>query len=432
MSSATAVSGPAPPPSDFNRLPLIAMLSANAISGAGNMMSRLAIPWFVLETTGSAVRTGITGAVEAIPLIIAGIFGGALVDRVGFRRMSVVSDFASGATVAIIPALHFTIGLEFWQLLVLVFAGALLDTPGQTARQSIIPELAEEAGVSLTTANGYFGAINRSTQLIGPLIAGVFIAFVGAAPLLWIDAVTFAVSAALMVIFVPTALSTEGEASESTSSYRSDLVQGFRWIAGNALIRTLVAMILLTNLVESPLLVVMTVYARDVFDSSIALGLLLGVFSVGAIGGSLLSGAIASRAPRRWILPSGFGAVCVLYAVLILEPPLTLLLVTSLAVGIAAGQMNPFLMTVFQERVPRQMRGRVFGLRSALVMSSTPIGILAGGALIETSGLRMTLGVQLVAMSAVVLWMVVSPTLRGLDSEKLALEVGERPARATQ
>ena len=411
---------------DLNRLPLVAMLTANAISGAGNMMSRLAIPWFVLETTGSAARTGITGAVEGIPLIIAGIFGGALVDRVGFRRMSVVSDFASGATVAIIPALHFTIGLEFWQLLLLVFAGALLDSPGQTARQSFIPELAEEAGMSLAAANGYFGAINRSTQLVGPLIAGVFIALVGAAPLLWIDAATFVLSAALMLIFVPVALSTEGEASESTSSYRSDLVQGFRWIASNPLIRTLVAMILLTNLIESPLLVVMTVYARDVFDSSIALGLLLGVFSVGAIGGSLLSGAIASRAPRSWMLPAGFGAVCMLYAVLILEPPLSVLLVTSLAVGLAAGHMNPFLMTVFQERVPRQMRGRVFGLRSALMMSSTPIGILAGGALLETSGLRTTLSVQFVAMLVVVLWMIVSPTLRGVDREELSIDVGER------
>lgn len=391
------------------------MLAANAISGAGNVMSRLAIPWFVLETTGSAARTGIVGAVEAIPLVIAGVFGGALVDRLGFRRMSVIADLASGATVAIIPTLHFTIGLEFWQLLLLVFAGALLDSPGQTARRSFVPELAEAAGVPLTAANGYFGAINRSTVLIGPLIAGVFIALAGAAPLLWIDAGTFVVSAVLMLAFVPRALEPEGETAGPVASYWSELADGFRWIAGSSLIRTLIVMVLLTNLIESPFVIVLTVYAREVYDSSVALGLLLGVFSIGAIVGSMLSGAVAGRVTGRRLFPLGFGAVCVLYLTLIVQPAIAVVLAVSFVVGLSAAPMNPFLDTVFQERVPRHMRGRVFGLRSALMMASTPIGILAGGTLVEATGLVTTIAIQLAMLLAVVVWMIFSPTLKQVD-----------------
>src|SRR5690606_19262242 len=124
-------------------------------------------------------RTGIVAAAEFTPLVIAGVLGGTLVDRIGYKRASVISDLASGLTVGIIPLLHFTLGLEFWQLLVLVFAGALLDAPGQTARRSFIPELAGAASMPLARANGYFGAINRSTGLLGPPIAGVLIAVFG-------------------------------------------------------------------------------------------------------------------------------------------------------------------------------------------------------------------------------------------------------------
>lgn len=401
-----------------NRVPLVAVLAANAISGAGNAMAILAIPWFVLETTGSAARMGIAGAAGAIPLVIAGVFGGAIVDRLGFRRMSIISDIASGATVAVIPTLHFTIGLEFWQLLILVFAGALLDAPGTTARQSLIPEVAEEAGVTVSAANGYFGAINRSTALIGPVFAGVFIAFFDAAPLLWFDAATFAVSAALMALAVPGVLIPTPNPPEDGDSYPSELAAGFRWVAANPLIRTLIIMFLVTNLIESPNIIVMTVYAREVYDSAVALGLVLGVFSVGAIVGSMLSGLLVARIPGRLMFPLAFSAICTMYLVLILEPPLILLVCVSFFVGLGAGPNNPFLATIFHDRVPRAMRGRVFGLRSAIVMSATPLGVLLGGALIEATGLQTTIALQLVALASVVVWMLVSPTLRTIDRDE--------------
>jgi MFS family permease len=96
----------------------------------------------MLQTTGSAAQTGITGFFTILPVVVAGFFGGTLVDRMGYRRTSIVADLASGLTVALIPLLHFTIGLEFWQLMVLVFLGGLLDAPGSTARTALIPDLA--------------------------------------------------------------------------------------------------------------------------------------------------------------------------------------------------------------------------------------------------------------------------------------------------
>jgi MFS family permease len=103
------------------RLPLIASLTAGAISQAGNNFTNIAIPWYVLATTGSAARMGIVGFVQLVPTVVSSVFGGALVDRVGHKRIAVIADVVSGLSVAAIPLIQRTIGLQFWQLLLLVF-----------------------------------------------------------------------------------------------------------------------------------------------------------------------------------------------------------------------------------------------------------------------------------------------------------------------
>src|ERR687885_42443 len=101
-------------------VPLLALFAADAISLTGNAVTQLAIPWFVLVTTGSPTLTGLAVFFSFLPTVIAALFGGVVVDRLGFRTTSVAADLASAATVAAIPALYLTVGLAFWQLLVLV------------------------------------------------------------------------------------------------------------------------------------------------------------------------------------------------------------------------------------------------------------------------------------------------------------------------
>ncbi|MDQ4058578.1 MAG: MFS transporter, partial [Actinomycetota bacterium] len=114
--------------------PLLVLFGANAVSLTGNVMTLTAVPWFVLQTTGSAAMTGIIASLNFLPIVLANLFGGAFVDRLGYKRASVIADLTSGFTVALIPLLYVTVGLPFWLLGALVFLGALLDAPGSTAR----------------------------------------------------------------------------------------------------------------------------------------------------------------------------------------------------------------------------------------------------------------------------------------------------------
>src|SRR3954452_18747259 len=124
------------------RTPLFVLVAADALLLAGSVVATLAIPWFVLVTTGSAARTGIAAFVAVLPLALSALFGAAIVDRVGPRRASVAADFLAGACIAAIPLLH-TLGLlEYWTLLLLAFLAGAFEGPGRAARLALLPELA--------------------------------------------------------------------------------------------------------------------------------------------------------------------------------------------------------------------------------------------------------------------------------------------------
>ena len=113
------------------RAPLYALYVADVISLAGNAVAQLAIPWFVLTTTGSASLTGLAVFFNFLPVVLAAFFGGVVVDRLGFRTASVVADLASAGAVAAIPLLDATVGIELWQLF---GAGLPRRAPGRAGR----------------------------------------------------------------------------------------------------------------------------------------------------------------------------------------------------------------------------------------------------------------------------------------------------------
>src|SRR3954469_24370658 len=106
---------------DRNQLGVYALLLANLVSLTGNQVTMFALPWFVLETTDSAVKTALVAATQMAAFLLAAVAGGVIVDRFGPKWLSVVSDVFSGVSIAAIPILMSTIGLHLWQILALAF-----------------------------------------------------------------------------------------------------------------------------------------------------------------------------------------------------------------------------------------------------------------------------------------------------------------------
>ncbi len=161
------------------RRSIAALLAGHVLSRTGNIVGVFALPFIVLERGGGPVEVGVAAFTATAPILIGGPLGGALVDRLGALRSSAAADAVSAVTTALIPLLAATIGLPLPALLALVFVGGLLDAPGETARQVVLPQLATAAGIRLERAVGFLDATTRLSTLLGGPLAGVLVAALG-------------------------------------------------------------------------------------------------------------------------------------------------------------------------------------------------------------------------------------------------------------
>jgi MFS family permease len=372
-----------------NSFPILSLFTANAISLVGNMLSAIAIPWFVLQTTGSATQTGITGFFTVLPVVLAGFFGGTLVDRLGYKRTSILADIASGVTTALIPLLYFTIGLEFWQLMVLVFLGALLDAPGSTARSALVPELAEMAHMPIERATSLIHIIERGARLIGAPLGGLLIALVGTENVLWLDAASFFISAGIVAVTIKSHQIVQQEASENRGQYFDELREGLRFILDDKLLLAIVIMVMVTNFMDAVFSgVVQPVFVKQVYGEAVDLGLLIAANGGGAVIGALIFSAIGPRLPRHPVFVFGFVLTSLRFFLYAIYPPLWVALIFVVISSIGAGPLNPIIGAVEYERIPKNMRGRVGGAISAGAWSAMPLGMLVGGVLTEQLGVH--------------------------------------------
>jgi len=365
----------------LTKIPFFSFLAANAISLIGNHLTVLAVPWFVLETTGSAAKTGVVVFFSALPAVLAMFFGGPIIDRIGYKRTSVISDICSGVTVVLIPLLYYNFGLRLRGLIVLVFLSALLDAPGNTARSALLPDIAQAGGVDLERANAIQQAVRRGTSLIGPVIAGLLISSMESGRVLWLDGGSFAISALIFYLALPNG----SRSSAAKMNYFGDIQDGLKFLLQNPLILSLVSVVAITNFLDAPLFsVVIPVYAKSLFGDAKKLGIMLAAYGAGAMIGSLVFASIGGRLPRRKTFVLSFILVGLPYWILTLKPSFSIILISMFINGILTGPLNPLIMTVMQEQVPSQMRGRVFGLISAGAYIATPLGILLAGYLMES------------------------------------------------
>jgi MFS family permease len=400
------------------RAPLLALLTANGISHLGNTLAMLAIPWFVLSTTGSATSTGITVAVGALPVIIAGIFGGAIVDRLGYRPASIISDLASGLCTVLIPVLHQTIGIAFWQLLMLVFLGALLDAPGSAARGSLFPDLVALAGVGLERANAAYAVTSRLASTLGAPLGGILIAAIGTSNLLYVNAASFAVSALIIAVRIPRMPHEHPGRSEThgLGQYLRDIRDGFAAFRSDRLLFWMITSFSIGSLLAEPLYgVILPVYVNETYDSAENLGFIFTGLAVGSIVGNVIYAALNHRLPRSGILIGGFALRAIAFLVLYFVPPWWVVAAAIFAGAVALEPVNPLYMTIMHERVPAGMRGRVFSAAGAIGAGTFPIGIVAYGFLLDSIGLDSTLALFALANLLVPIAMALNPVLRNVE-----------------
>lgn len=374
---------------------LTALLTAHTLSQTGNVVTLFAVPFAVLATGGGAVQVGVASFVATVPIVIGGPLGGVLVGRIGYKRSSVLADVVNGTAIVLIPVLSATVGLPFWGLLALVFVGGLLDTPGQTARRVLVPDISALAEVRLERSVGFVDAATRLSGLIGAPLAGLLVAAFGPFQALYATAAGFAFSAVVTVLFVAAPAAPGSSADEPREGYWRDLRSGVTAVLRDPLLRLLVGLVLVTNLLDAARSnSLLPLYAQQRLGGAPALGWIVASFGGSALVGSVLFGFVAHRVPRRVTFSICFvlagGPSLVVFA-LGLDVPW--LVAGSIVSGFAAGALNPILGAVLFERIPPEFRARVFGLTTAASWAGVPVGGLLGGLGASALGVTTSFGI---------------------------------------
>lgn len=376
-------------------LPLVGVLTAMAVSLTGTRVSAIALPWFVLVTTGSATQTGLVAFCEMAPYVVVKAFTGPLVDRAGPRTISWTTDLISAVAAVAVPVLHAADRLSFPLLLALVALIGAARGPGDLAKDVMVPEAADHARVPLERAAAFAGVTERLASTVGPAAGGALIALLGPLPGLTVNAACFAIGSVIIALVLPQGMGRAAEhvpspAEESTEpGYWRRFGQGFTFLRGEPLLFTIMGMVAITNFLDAAFsAVLLPVWAKESGNGPSAIGLCASAGGLAAIGGSLIAAAVAHRMRRRLVF---FGAFLLAGAPrwLILASPAplwTVVLVFALG-GFGGGFLNPILAAVSYERVPRRLLGRVKALSGALSWSGIPLGGLIGGAAVASFGL---------------------------------------------
>jgi predicted MFS family arabinose efflux permease len=368
-----------------------AILCAELVSLTGSAMTYVALPWFVLITTGSTAKMGWVLAAELLPVGLLGIPAGTLIARLGAKRTMNVADAARVPLMTAIPVLHWTGNLTFAALLACTFALGCFMAPYYSSSRLILPEVLGEDEGLVAQGSAFVQAANQVTQLGGPLLAGVLIAWLSAPAVLMIDAATYAFSFAVIFLFVRAGRRVAGDESSR------GLFAGLRYVLRDKLLGPMMAAAAFINFTAQGLIAMLPVLVVRRFDADPKIvGFFFAAFGAGALIGSLVAAQIVRKVPLLKLAGVGILGMAVPLWLLALHLPWPVVLVVLAAFGFCAPLVNAPVLGILTVRPPEALRPKVLTAVMTISVVIGPLGFLAVGQALQHVGM----GVVFLAIAA--------------------------------
>ncbi len=347
-------------------------------SQVGDIVQMLAQAWLVVELTHSAALVGRLAAVQAVPRLLLGLFGGVLVDRVDRRRLLLATQSLAALQSAVFLALYLSHRVTYSVLLALAFALGVLDALNLTARAALMPTLVPRPMIPRAVALQALGV--NVTQLLGPSLGGVLLGWVHVEGCLVANLVSFS---ALVLSLLAMKIPPREVPAGPTPSVGDALREGGRYLRAHPGLLWSIVLAYLVGVFGMPLVRLLPLYAKVVLGTSgRGYGLLAAASGVGALCASLLVTARSSAqlVPRN-IVASGavFSAAVVAFAH---TRSIPLAAACLLVFGGSQMAFRSAVMTRIQTEVPDQLRGRVVSVL-AMDFALWSLGAAALGAAVD-------------------------------------------------
>ena len=370
---------------------LIGLVTAELVSLTGSSMTFVALPFFVLVTTGSTAKMGWVLAAEMLPIAIFGIPAGTVIAKLGAKKTMLISDAARGPLMLVIPILHHYGDLSFAALLGTTFAIGIFAAPYFASSRLIVPEVAGEDEQAVASVNAVLSGANQLTQLAGPVLAGVIISLTAPATVLVVDGCTYIFSFLVIAIVVRAGKRLEAAAQQK------GVLSGLKFLLGDSLLGPMVIAACVINFVAQG--IVLGVQAIDYFRydaSGHVVGLLFAGFGVGALAGAIVAQQLTQKVPLLKL--AAVAAVAMPLPLFLLSPttPWPVATVIIAAFAFFTPLINAPVIGILTVRTPAELRPKVMTAVMTVATMAGPFGFIAAGYLLR----NVTLGSFFIGLPA--------------------------------
>jgi MFS family permease len=357
--------------------------AGQTISNLGSSFTNFVLPLIVYKLTGSAISLALTTAANMLPYLLFGLVIGAWADRLNRKRLMIAVDLTNMLLIASIPLLASRGQLSIWWIYAVGFNASTVGIAFQSAEFAAIPSLVSQG--DLVTANGRIQASFSAAQVIGPLLAGLLVATVSIYNLLWIDALSFGLSA-LSLAWIRTSFNM-AEAEERSTSVWTDVKEGLRYVLGHPVLRNISLMMCLVNFFGTTAFSQLVFFGQQRLHASESqIGYLFSAGSLGVVALGLLAGFFRKRWSFSQVALGALfvaGLLQILFALngnfWVALPLWALTNGLGILFNINTGSLR-------QAIVPNHMLGRVLSIAGVLAWSAIPLGSYLGGLAIEYTG----------------------------------------------
>lgn len=360
------------------------------LNWTGTWVHWVAQGWLVLQLTGSGFGLGLVMALQWLPVLLFGAWGGVIADRFDKRKLLMITNSTGGVLSIVLGILTVTDVVTLWMVIVVALVLGVSTAVDNPARQTFTLEMVGRARI--TNAVSLNTATFTTARVIGPAIAGFMIAGVGIGQCFLIDALSFVP----ITIALATMNKTELHPSTTVEHKRGQVREGLRYVRSVPVLATLLTMMAIIGTLQYNWHVILPVLAKDTFGGDARMfGVLGSVLGIGMFAGSMTNAAFG-RPERRVLIGAGvaLGVSTILVAV---SPTVTIAALLMLPLGAASMAFLATMNSTLQLTASDQMRGRVMAIYFVLFLGSTPIGAPIVGWIAETFDPRAALGVGAIA-----------------------------------
>jgi MFS family permease len=390
----------------------------HAVSVIGTWMQRVAQDWLVLELSDSAVAVGVATALQALPTLFLGLWGGLLVDRLDRRKTIIATQAVSAVLAAALAVLTLTGVVELWMVFGLALGLGLVTVLDAPARQAFVTEMVgPEDYVNAQSLNS---TIHNVGRLVGPAAAGLLIASVGSGWAFAVNAVSFVAVLISLFRIDPERL----DRAEPVPRKRGQALEGLRYVWGLPDLRACLILVAVVALFGQNFRVVLPLFARDVLGGGAeTYGWLTSALGAGAVIGALATAA--REKVTAWSMLLAAAAFAVVSILLAGASGLVVALGLLVGLGVANICFNTLARVLLQLGADASMQGRVIALHAIVFTGSTPFGGPMIGWVCEQFGARVGMLVSGVVPLLVALALL--PTLRRVSHRDRTAAEAETP-----